>query len=252
VHVEIALLGQFDCRADGRSLLLAPRGERLLAFLALHRRPVRRDRVFGALWADITEERASGNLRSTLWRLPRPEGSALVDTADGHIRLSDAVRVDLWGVEARDPESLEERLMAGDLLPGWDDEWVLAERERYRQLRLHLLEELCDQHRVRARYIDALRLGLAAVEVEPLRETAHRHVMQVHLSEGNTSEALRQYDSYRRILHAELGLPPSPAMRALVDDVLDQPADRHAARWVPRPTDGAERRRPAARVARSA
>lgn len=43
----------------------------------------------------------------------------------------------------------------------------------------------------------------------------------MHLAEGNAGEALWQYDTFRRLLHAELGLPPSPAMRRLVDDVLD-------------------------------
>ena len=93
-------------------------------------------------------------------------------------------------------------------------------RERYRQLRLHALEDLCADRRSASRYSDALRLGLVAVQSEPLRETAHRQVIEVHLAEGNAGEALRQYDAFRRLLHAELGLPPSPAIRRLVDGVL--------------------------------
>ena len=118
-------------------------------------------------------------------------------------------------------ETEEGHLLAGDLLPGWDDDWVLAERERYRQLRLHTLEDLCARRRDEARFSDALRLGLVAVQSEPLRETAHRQVIEVHLAEGNACEALRQYDAFRRLLQAELGLPPSPAMRRLVDEVLE-------------------------------
>ena len=38
-----------------------------------------------------------------------------------------------------------DELVAGDLLPGWYDEWVVAEREHFRQLRLHALEELCEE-----------------------------------------------------------------------------------------------------------
>ena len=79
------------------------------------------------------------------------------------------------------------------------------------------------------RYPAALAVGLAAVQSEPLRESAHRRVIEVHLSEGNHAEALRQYQTFRRLLADELGLPPSPAMRALVAPLLGRPVD-HAAR----------------------
>jgi DNA-binding SARP family transcriptional activator len=216
---ELSVLGRFSCRAAGQPLLLAPRGERLLAYLALQRARVRRDQVYGALWGDSCEDRAASNLRSTLWRLPRPGGEALVEAADGHVGLAAHVTVDLWQVERGEVEGREASLLAGDLLPGWDDPWVLTERERYRQLRLHALEDLCARRCDESRYAEALRLGLIAVQSEPLRETAHRQVMQVHLAEGNAGEALRQYDAYRRLLQAELGLPPSPAMRRIVEEL---------------------------------
>lgn len=219
-QTELCVLGRFSCRSAGRPLILAPRGERLLAFLALHRTAARRDQVYGALWGDSSDCRAASNLRSTLWRLPRPDANPLIEVADGYLGLAPHVTVDLWRVEAGETEGREDHLLAGDLLPGWDEEWVAAERERYRQLRLHALEDLCADRRTAARYSDALRLGLVAVQSEPLRETAHRHVIEVHLAEGNAGEALRQYDHFRKLLHAELGLPPSPAMRRLVDELL--------------------------------
>ncbi|MDD7965274.1 AfsR/SARP family transcriptional regulator [Actinomycetospora lemnae] len=223
-HAELSVLGRISCRSGGRPLLLAPRGERLLAYLALQRTPVRRDQVYGALWGDSSDARAASNLRSTLWRLPRTEAGPLVEVAEGHVGLCPGITVDLWRLEGEDVEECEQVLLAGDLLPGWDDDWVSVERERYRQLRLHALEELCAARRSAARFADALRLGLVAVQTEPLRETAHRQVIEVHLAEGNAGEALRQYDAFRRLLHAELGLPPSPAMRRLVDTVLDASA----------------------------
>jgi DNA-binding SARP family transcriptional activator len=222
---HLTVLGRFACHGEGRPLLLSPRGERLLAYLALHRRAVRRDQLAGALWGDTTDERAAANLRSTLWRLPRCEDRPLVDTADGHVALSDHVVVDLWELESGDPKDREPRLVAGDLLPGWDDEWVAPERERFRQLRLHALEDLCREHRDAGRYADALRLGLIAVGCDPLRETAHRRVIEVHIAEGNVGEALRQYDRFRHLLRDELGLPPSPALRDVIDGLLDADPD---------------------------
>jgi hypothetical protein len=76
-----------------------------------------------------------------------------------------------------------------------------VEAEDWRQLRLHALEAL------------AGRLAAsAAVRAEPLRESAHAALIQVHLAEDNQSEALREFTRYRTPLHAELGLEPTPRL----------------------------------------
>ncbi len=80
----------------------------------------------------------------------------------------------------------------------------------------------------------AEREGLGAVRSEPLRDSAHRSVIEVHLAEGNHAEALRQYDGYRRLLADELGLPPSPAIRRLVAPLLGRPVDLPRAAAGPR------------------
>ena len=74
-------------------------------------------------------------------------------------------------------------------------------RERHRQFRLPALEEVSCRHRRAQRYDLALRAALAAVSSEPLRESAHRAVIEVHLAEGNQSEAVRQFDL--RLLQAD-------------------------------------------------
>ena len=58
---------------------------------------------------------------------------------------------------------------------------------------------------------------------EPLRESAHRRVMQVHLAEENPSEALRQFDAVRVLLRDQLGIAPSAATRAVVAPLLGRP-----------------------------
>ena len=63
------------------------------------------------------------------------------------------------------------------------------------------------------------------MQSEPLRESAHRSVIEVHLVEGNHAEALRQFHSYRRLIASELGIPPSPAIRRLVGPLLGRPID---------------------------
>jgi DNA-binding SARP family transcriptional activator len=95
---------------------------------------------------------------------------------------------------------------------------------------MHRLEDMAGALRRSGRFAAALQAGLTAVRCEPLRESAHRCVIEVHLAEGNQSEALRQYQAYRQLLAEELGLPPSSAIRTLVAPLLGRPVDQHAER----------------------
>jgi len=103
-----------------------------------------------------------------------------------------------------------------DLLPDWYDDWVLVERERYNQLRLHAIEALCHHLTAAGHHAEAIDAGLAAVRAEPLRESAHQVLIRAHLAEGNRWEAVRQYERCRRLLLDELGVEPSRALQALL------------------------------------
>ena len=97
---------------------------------------------------------------------------------------------------------------------------MVLERERFRQLRLHALEALCRRLTQAGRFGAAVQAGLAAVAGEPLRESAHRTLIQAHLAEGNPGEAVRQYHLYRRLLAGEFAIEPSAAIRELVRPLL--------------------------------
>lgn len=203
--------------------------QRLVSFLALHDRPLLRLYVAGSLWTDSSESHAAGCLRSALWRLSRP-GIAVVETLGKQLRLAAHVAVDVRDASRRarrlvatsspiEPGDLTAMMTAADILPDWYDDWVVVERERFRQLRIHALEAISARLRDEGRYAEAVEAGLAAVQCEPLRESAHRAVVAAHLSEGNIVEALRQYATFRGILRAEIDLEPSSAMEELIRPV---------------------------------
>jgi DNA-binding SARP family transcriptional activator len=97
---------------------------------------------------------------------------------------------------------------------------VLLERERFRQLRLHALERLCDRLTAQGRFAEATEAGLAAVAGEPLRESAHRALIRAYLAEGNPGEAVGQYERLRALLRDELGVSPSPLVDRMLADLL--------------------------------
>lgn len=224
--VRLVLLGGFQLRLGERPLHLPLSAQRLLAFLALHDRPLSRLFVAGSLWPDTAEVRSFANLRSALWRLHRP-GTALVKSTAQHLNLHPDVAVDLrettdlalriLNTSAEvDPGALATLYQANDLLLDWYFDWVLIERERFRQLRLHALEVLCERLTRAGRFAHAVQAGLAAVTGEPLRESAQRVLIRAYLSEGNRAEAFHQYQNYCNALHRELRLEPSSQLTELV------------------------------------
>jgi DNA-binding SARP family transcriptional activator len=226
---RLCLLHAFDLQHDQRSIPVPAAAQRLLAYLALQRGPALRRAACAALWGDLDERAAAARLRSTLWRMPAPADLRLVETEGGRIRLAPEVEVDLHLAEDDNRVGeLDLTQLCGDVLADWDEPWLEAERERIRQLRLHRIEQIADRALEDGRFHLALQAALTAASTEPLRESAHRQVMRVHLAEGNPAEALRQFDTVRMLLRDELGLPPAPATRAVVAPFLGRPLDARA------------------------
>lgn len=203
-----------------------PRSQRVVAFVALNPRPVQRGWVAGNLWMDSSEVHAAANLRTALWQLA-PATRGIMRVTSTHLAVADGVEVDFHDATARaerlihgtretDEQDLCRLCRAGDLLPDWYDDWVVVERERFRQLRLGALEVLCEELSARGHYAQASEAGIAAVAADPLRESAHRVLIRAHLAAGNPGEAVRDYRLFCDLLRHHLGLGPSSEIRQLV------------------------------------
>nr|WP_239028623.1 bacterial transcriptional activator domain-containing protein [Pseudonocardia acidicola] len=119
------------------------------------------------------------------------------------------------------PDLAEIEPLCADILPSWTSSWIAVERERFRQIRLHALEELSLQLTAAGRHDDAIEVGQAAVRAAPSRESARRVLIEAHLAQGNIAAAVAAYDEYQELLRSSIGgpvasaldsiLPPSPA-----------------------------------------
>jgi DNA-binding SARP family transcriptional activator len=159
----------------------------------------------------------------------RASGQPVVDSTRSEIWLGVEVQVDvreqiaiarrLLDPTLEPPRQDYGTLLEGELLLGWHDDWVLFERERLRQLRLHALEALARKLNAVGRRGVAVDACFAALRADPLHESTHRLLIETYLSEGNRSEAIRHYRSYRNRLQRSLGLDPSRELQALMREV---------------------------------
>src|SRR5262249_25782661 len=119
---------------------------------------------------------------------------------------------------ARDDLDSLRRAMAlyrGPLLEGCAEPWVLSDREAREQAYLRALEALAHAARADGELETAVRYLRLAAAVDPLRQTAHRSLMEGCARSGDRQAAVEVYHAFRRRLHREANATPDPETTAL-------------------------------------
>lgn len=228
----VRLLDGFRLDIGHHEVVLPVHAQRVLAFLALSRpfgMPQRRTALAERLWCGGSHERAQASLRTAIWRI-RKADDRLVHADRDRVHLGVNVEVDverslgqagrlLDDGELVPADAVTTGLMA-DLLPGWEEDWLMIERERIHQVRIQALVALSHRLCGLGRFLPALDAAYTAIAAEPLHESAHAALVDVHLAEGNVVQARRHVDNYRRLLWDEMGLRPSAALESRVPEVV--------------------------------
>ena len=238
-RLALRVLGGFEVCVDDRTVSLPANAQRLLGYLAVAGAESRREVLAGHLWSWTSQARAQANLRTALWRVRQANAQLIISKRD-MVRLGGTVRVDYTemmscalrlidtALAQEDALIASTRLFEGDLLPGWDEDWLLIDRERHRQLRMHALEALSRQLADCGEYARAVDAAYAAIAIEPLYESAQAALIAAHLAEGNRTEAIRQFTAFRRLLYDETGLAPSPSLFKDLESALAEAVARPA------------------------
>ncbi|WP_461125012.1 AfsR/SARP family transcriptional regulator [Saccharothrix stipae] len=241
--MALRVLGTFELTSGGRPVTVGLTGQRLLTLLAIRSRQVPRVQAASTLWPDTGRAKAMANLRSALWRLQQC-CRGVVDASQYDIRLSAHVEVDvqrtsgvahrLLDKSAHIGEGELDEIMRSNLQEDiaediGDDEWLTAERERFRRLRVHALETLAEKLLSLGWHGAAIEAAAGAVRVDPFRECAYRLLIQAHLAEGSQLEARRQHSAYVDLLRTELGLAPSDDFLRLLGE--PERADAVGTKW---------------------
>jgi DNA-binding SARP family transcriptional activator len=236
--LRLNLLGGFEVRlASGPAVTLPTRkAQALLAYFAV--RPGRthpRDKLAGLLWAERGDAQARDSLRHTLVELRKVfgEGSpGLIAEGQGVGLDSAAIEVDVVRfealVQAATPQDLDKaaELYQGDFLQGFVlrepsfEEWLVAERERLRELALGALRRLVEQQARKRASEPAIRSALRLLALDVTQEVAHRALMRLYVQQGRRAAALRQYQTCVAVLQRELGAEPEVETRQLYQEIV--------------------------------
>jgi DNA-binding SARP family transcriptional activator/tetratricopeptide (TPR) repeat protein len=243
--LEVRVLGGLAVDRDGRPLQLPAdaRARELLGWLVVSPGLHARSTLAGRLRPDVGEESARKTLRDALYELRRafgPDGrDAIVATRDQVGLDPERVRADLWEfrrhVAAGELEAAVDGRMS-ELLAGMDSDWVLRARDEHAAELGRVLASLAEQAEAAGDLDGAVRWTRARLEGEPLTEEAHRDLIRRLARAGDRPAALTAATALAERLRRELGVPPSPETRALVEDVRRGRADTAPPQPVPQPS----------------
>ena len=207
----------------------------LLAYLVLHpKKHSRRNwlRSFGAI-PRIRRPGVRCGSRSAMLRSQLGENLLLAGRETVQIDPDYLIWVDVLEFEAQatqglashppDPSAINLDLYQGELLPNLYDDWVIIERERYRQLNFDVLLHLAQHWRSQGEYGRVIDLASRVVMQDPANEAAHQHLMFSHFAIHHRNAALKQYEACVRSLRDELGVDPSPETQALYRRIKSAP-----------------------------
>jgi DNA-binding SARP family transcriptional activator len=225
--LEVRLLGGLSAAVDGRAVDLPAdaRARELLARLALSPGPHPRSALAGRLRPDVSEDGARKTLRNALYELRRalgPAGGDAVVVARDRIGLSESVRVDLWEFRRCTADGeLEAAAEAGrgELLDGFDGDWAQRARDEHAAELAGVLGTLAARAEEAGDLIAAVAWARRRLDLDPLAEAAHRELIRLLARGGDRPAALAAARAMSERLRSELGIPPSAATRALVEDV---------------------------------
>jgi DNA-binding SARP family transcriptional activator/predicted ATPase len=239
-RLNLALFGGFQGRLDASAPLTLPtrKTEALLAFLALPPgRSHPRGKLASLLWGGMPEPQARRGLRQSLFMLRKTLGvGSPAVLIDGETVALNPASVDVDVVEFErqiadaTPAALERgaALYRGELLEGLAlheapfEEWLLAERERLRELALEALAKLLRHQRTTGATEAALQTALRLLALDRLQEPVHRAVMRLYVQLGRRASALRQYQICVGILRRELSVEPETTTKQLYQEILRQ------------------------------
>ncbi|MFJ8082460.1 BTAD domain-containing putative transcriptional regulator [Streptomyces sp. NPDC096205] len=240
--LRFELLGPLRALRDGVEIPLGPPMQRaVLAVLLLQEgRPISYDGLVEAVWGGAPPVHVRNLVQKYVSGLRRAlgEGPELVWTGTGY-RLTGTDVADLRerrllvdaALAARDAGDTAgavelarqaEELWRGEFAEGLRAPWLAAERLRWTEKRLTVLEERLSGEIELGRAFGYVHELMRLVSAHPLRERLVELLMLALCRTGRPTDALTAYEAARRRLADALGADPGPALRALHARVLRQ------------------------------
>jgi DNA-binding SARP family transcriptional activator len=234
---QISVLGALTITGAKRSRRgLRARALELIAYLALHPRPVQRDELLEAFWPGADPRRTRPRLRQAVRDARRLLGTAIAGERDYYWldRVGADVDVDelerlLAELRVTKDDQVEQRLIehalalfTGEPLSGSDYAWSEGEVRRLRSTHVDLLQRASRDRLAAGEARAALDAAERGLEVDALNEGLWRLALEAESALGLREAVAERYERLRILLDECLGLEPTEETRLLHRRLLAQ------------------------------
>ena len=235
-----------DCEGRNWTNMPSNRICTLLCYLLLHHsHPQTREHLADLFWTEQSLDKSRKYLRKSLWQLRKTLkyrlGNAtnqLIITRPGWLQINPDADIwiditefenryravlDVCGWEMNEAQYLSTNtaveLYRGDLLDGWFDDWILLQREKYRDMYIEMLEKLMEYCEMKEQFNSAISFGEKILEQDPIQEQVHLRLIKVKWLLGDRVSAMRQYCKCRDALWDELAVHPGSELQEIYKQI---------------------------------
>ncbi len=228
---QVSIDGRLITKSDWDSVI----AKELFLFLLAHPQGLRKEQIFGALWADTPPAQANGIFHSTAYRIRRALSPTILVYENGLYRVNPAnCRSDVEQFtqlidQGNNAPTDDERirfyrdviaLYHGDYFEDSYGEWCMPLRDELQKKYLNALSALAEYYD-RHDQSQALELYQKILQRDPYREDIYRALIRFQAKSGDKAGALRTYQQCVQMLQTEMGISPSPETRALYEHIRD-------------------------------
>ena len=235
---NLKLFGEFRLSSsDGKEITALGRRDRaVLSYLVLcPGQRAGRERLAALIWSNRQDEQARHSLAQSTAvirkALDDAHKSVVMSDAESLAIDGTAFNVDVVAFQELIGEGTLEalhragELYSGDLLQGVEtrsegfDEWLQAERNRLRSMATDALSRLADLYADAEDWDRVIEVATRVLDMDPLREDAHRSMMLAYAQSGRRALALQQFNTLTDVLDSELQVGPDPETQGLMEAI---------------------------------
>ncbi|HEX7976894.1 MAG TPA: BTAD domain-containing putative transcriptional regulator, partial [Anaerolineales bacterium] len=236
----IRALGRMQLRVNDQAVTNADwqtQSCRDLFFLILsHPEGLTKEDVGAIFWPDASPAELKLRFKNNVYRVRHAAGKDAITFQEDYYYFNRQIdyeydvevflrEIGLAG-QALDPgDCLEHYLAAlkqykGPYLPEIEEIWVIAERERLRQVYLDALLKVAELYQHEKQYDTAISYCQRALKEDACLEAAHRLAMRIYAEMGSRASLVRQYEECRRALLEEIDADPSAQTQELFETLM--------------------------------
>jgi len=230
---------------DGGAVIIRRRKTlALLTYLAVTGRRQSREALAALLWPETDPSRAHAYVRTSLWTLREAGLGGWIGTHQDLVQFVDQpdTYVDVlafrrclaapgrkgWQVPPeqapplkRAVEIYRDRFLSGFGVPDSFafDEWQMREEEALRTELAETLDKLVRFSEGSGQIEAAIDYGRRWLALDPLDEPVRQRLMTLLARSGQRRAALKLFEDYARLCRKELGVPPTPEIAQLRDQI---------------------------------